>query len=91
MSDEDRFTNPYAAASMLEPGEDQLRAVYQFLEDEQHRLNERLNSLEAEDGSIPSEVGEEWSMVKGKLDQTRLLYGLVVQSLLASSASASDE
>ncbi len=85
MSDRDLYPNPYLAASTLSPGRDQLDAMRQFLEQEKHRLHERLNGLEDDDGSISDDVADEWSMVKGQLDQTRLFYGLVAQGLLADT------
>jgi len=80
--DRDRYPNPYLAATMLPPGREHAEAVRQFLEDEQHRLHRRLTEIENDDGSIPDEVADEWSMVKGKLDQTRLFHGLVIQGVL---------
>jgi len=82
-SDTDRFSNPYLAATILSPGRRQLDAMRQFLEEEQHRLHERLSDMENDDGSIPNGATDEWSMTKGKLDQTRLFHGLVIQSILA--------
>jgi len=78
----EQYPNPFLAASMLPPGRERLGAVRQFLEEEQHRLHSRLNSIENEDGSIPDDATDEWSMVKGKLDQTRLFHGLVVRGVL---------
>jgi hypothetical protein len=82
MLDDDRFPNPYMAATILPPGRRRLEAVRQFLEEEEHRLHDRLNEIENDDGSIPDEGTDEWSMVKGKLDQTRLFHGLVIQGVL---------
>jgi hypothetical protein len=81
-ADDERFPNPYMAATILPPGRRRLEAVRQFLEEEQHRLHDRLNEIEDDDGSIPDDVTDEWSMVKGKLDQTRLFHGLVIQAVL---------
>lgn len=82
MSDEPKqYPNPYLAASMLSAGRKQAEAMRQFLEEEQHQLHERLTEMENDDGSIPDDVAEEWSMVKGKLDQTRLIHGLVVKAI----------
>lgn len=78
----ERFPNPYLAASILPPGRQRLGAVRQFLDEEQHRLHERLDEIENDDGSIPEGATDEWSMVKGKLDQTRMFLGLVVQGIL---------
>lgn len=88
---EDRYPNPYLAASTLTPGRDHLEAMRQFLDEEQHRLHERLVGMENDDGSIPDDVADEWSMVKGKLDQTRLIYGLVVQGLLTNEIGEVDD
>lgn len=79
----EHYPNPYLAASTLSPGHRQVDATRQFLEEETHRLHERLTKIENDDGSIPDDATEEWSMVKGRLDQTRLSHGLVVQCLLA--------
>ena len=78
----EQFPNPYLAASILPPGRRRLEAVRQFLEEEQHRLHDRLYEIENDDGSIPDEATDDWSMVKGKLDQTRLFHGLVIQGVL---------
>jgi len=82
MRDVDRYPNPYLAATMLSPGRERLEAVRQFLEEEQHRLHDRLTEIENDDGSIPDEAADEWSMAKGRLDQTRLFHGLVIQGVL---------
>lgn len=87
---DDRFPNPYLAASMLPPGRRRLEAVRQFVEEEQHRLHGRLNEVENDDGSIPDEATDEWSMVKGKLDQTRLFHGLVIQGVLTDELERED-
>lgn len=85
------YNNPYLAAITLSDSEEQLLALHQFLEEELERVNKRLERLENEDGSIPDGVGEEWSMVKGKLDQTRLLYGMITQCIIASNVRGDDE
>lgn len=87
----DRFPNPYLAASILPPGRPRLEAVSQFLNEEQHRLHSRLAAMEQDDGSVPDDRADEWAMVKGKLDQTRLFYGLVVQGLLAAEGDSEGE
>lgn len=79
-----RYPNPYAAALMLPPGRQWMDAARQFLEEEQHRLHDRLKELEHDDGSIPDDVATEWSVAKGRLDQTRLFHGLVVQAQLTA-------
>ena len=78
----EQFPNPFLAASVLPPGRRRLEAVRQFLEEEQHRLHERLNEIENDDGSIPDDAAGEWSIAKGRLDQTRVFHGLVVQGML---------
>ena len=86
-----RYGNPYLAATSMPPGRDQLEAAHQFLDDEIHRLTERLEEIEADDGSIPEESREEWSMVKGRLDQTRLFQTLVVQPLLMAEMQGDND
>jgi len=86
MDSEKEYPNPYLAASLLSPGHDHLEAVRQFLEEELESLDHRLTEIEADDGSIPEDRADEWSMVKGKLDQTRLFYGLVVKGILTGEA-----
>ena len=84
MSTNDRYPNPYQAAMVLPPGRDHLNAMRQFLEDEQHRLHKRLSEIENDDESTPDDATDEWSMTKGKLDQTRLVHGLVIQGVLTA-------
>lgn len=83
MSDDtDCYANPYQAATMLPPGPEHLDAVRQFLEDEQQRLHNLLTGLETDDGSIPAESADEWSVLKGRLDQTRVFHSLVLQTVI---------
>lgn len=91
MTDSSEYSNPYLAASLLPPGRDYLEATRDFLKEEQQRLYERLVSIEDDDGSIPDDAVDEWSMVKGRFDQTRLFYGLVIQSLHSKSVEESDD
>ena len=88
---EKRYPNPYLAASLLSPGREHLEAVRQFLEEERHRLHERLSEIENDDGSIPDDATDEWSMAKGKLDQTRLFHGLVVQAVLTAELGQGED
>lgn len=81
----ERFPNPYLAATTLPPGPRRLEAVRQFLEDEQHTLHTQLQEIENDDGTIPDDATAEWSMTKGKLDQTRLFHGMVVHAMLKES------
>lgn len=76
---------------MLPPGRERLDAVGQFLDDEQHRLHERLTGIENDDGSVPDDATDEWSMVKGRLDQTRLFRGLVIQAILTDEMAETTE
>ena len=80
--DDEQFSNPFYTASTITPGRRQLEATRQFLDEETDRLDEQLKSIENDDGSIPAGAAEEWSMTKGRLDQTRLFSSLVKQSLL---------
>ena len=83
--------NAYQAASVLPPGVEQLEAVLQFLEEEQERFYEQLQDAETDDGSIPDDAVEEWTMAKGRLDQTRLFYGLVAQLVFRAEMENNNE
>lgn len=80
--DESEFANPYTAASMLPPGRKRLRAEMEFLEGEVGRLHERLQDMEDDSGQIKDGMRQDWSMVKGKLDQTRLLHGVILKAII---------
>jgi hypothetical protein len=91
MSDDNRYSNPYLAAMILTSARERLEAVSQFLEKETHRLHRRLHEIENDDGSIPEEGEDEWSMTKGKLDQTRIFHGLIVPGILAEERKREDD
>lgn len=90
------MTNWYAVATMATSAERRQEALAMFLEQEMHNTHDRLLDIEDIDGSVPDGMEEKWSYEKGKLDNLRLLYGMVqqaraVDTLTSKAAEATEE